>query len=229
MKQQAHVFETQIIRTVRLPYLLSLPKGYGDDPQQQWPLILFLHGAGERALNDMNLLRKHGIPRVVEERDLPFITVSPQCPPNTWWSDHIDALIILLDQTMACYAVDPRRVYLTGLSMGGYGSWHLATEHPQRFAALVPICGGGAWFLGFPERVRLLKDIPVWAFHGAKDDLVPVAESEKLVKELQRCGGNVRFTVYPDAGHDSWTETYNNPQLYEWLLQHSKPAGGSTR
>ena len=219
MKQQAQTFETQITKTVRLPYLLSLPKGYGDDATKAWPIILFLHGAGERAVNDMTLLRNHGIPRVVEERDLPFITVSPQCPPNSWWSEHLEALLGLLDETMTTYRVDRRCVYLTGISMGGYGSWHLASAHAQRFAAVVPICGGGPWFYGFPERVVALKDTPVWAFHGAKDQTVPLAESERLVKVLKECGGNVRFTVYPDAGHDSWTETYNNDELYAWLLQ----------
>jgi len=205
-----------------LPYLLSLPKDYGDKPKKQWPLILFLHGAGERAQNDMQLLRKHGIPRVAEEQDLPFVTVSPQCAPNSWWSEHLDGLCALLDETMARYRVDRTRVYLTGISMGGFGSWHLGVEHPDRFAAIVPICGGGLWPFGFPERVRVLKDTPVWVFHGAKDPLVALDESERLVKVLKECGGNVQFTVYPEADHDSWTETYNNPLLYEWLLQQHK-------
>jgi predicted peptidase len=219
MKQQAKTFETQITKTVRLPYLLSLPAGYGDDPAKAWPLILFLHGAGERGENDMVLLRKEGIPKVAEVRDLPFITVSPQCPPNSWWSEYIDTLTALLDHIAGTYRVDRTRVYLTGLSMGGYGSWHLATEHPERFAAVVPICGGGPKFYGFPQRVTMLKNTPVWVFHGAKDTHVPLAESERLVKLLQECGGNVRFTVYPECGHDSWTDTYNNPELYTWLLQ----------
>jgi predicted peptidase len=219
MKQQALTFTAQITRTVRLPYLLSLPAGYADDPARAWPLILFLHGAGERGENDMPLLRKHGIPRVVEERDLPFITISPQCPPNSWWSEHIGTLLALLDEAAATYRVDQKRVYLTGLSMGGFGSWHLATVAPQRFAAVAPICGGGPWFLGFPERVKVLKTTPVWVFHGAKDTTVAPAESERLVKALQECGGSVRFTLYPEAGHDSWTETYDNRELYTWLLE----------
>jgi predicted peptidase len=222
MKQQAMMLETQITKTERLPYLLSLPAGYNDDAKKDWPLILFLHGAGERALNDMTLLRKHGIPRVAEERDLPFITISPQCPPNSWWSEHMDALLALLDQTAVAYRVDRRRVYLTGISMGGFGSWHLGVAHPERFAAVVPICGGGPWFLGFPERVKALKDTPVWVFHGAKDDVVALSESERLVDALKACGGNVRFTVYPDAMHDSWTETYDNPELYTWLLEQHR-------
>jgi predicted peptidase len=220
MAQEAFVYEAQITKIVRLPYLLSLPKGYGDDPKKKWPFILFLHGAGERALNDMALLKKHGLPRVLEERDLPFVILSPQCPPNRWWPDQAEALMPLLDETLAHYAIDPTRVYLTGLSMGGYGAWFYGTEYPERWAALAPICGGGRWMNGFPERVKVLKDKPVWVFHGARDDRVPIEESEKLVTVLKSVGGNVRFTVYPEAGHDSWTETYNNPELYTWLLQH---------
>ena len=219
MKQQARVLETAIARKARLPYLLSLPAGYAGAPKKKWPLILFLHGAGERAENDMTLLRKHGIPRVVEQRDIPFITVCPQCPPNSWWADYRPELLALIDEVCGAERVDATRVYLTGLSMGGFGSWHLAAENPQRFAAVVPICGGGVWAYGFPERVKALKQTPVWAFHGGKDPTAPIQESQVLVDALKACGGNVRFTVYPEAGHDSWTETYDNPELYAWLLE----------
>lgn len=222
MPQQACTLEKPIVKTVRLNYLLFLPKGYEEKPQQRWPLILFLHGMGERG-NDLELVKKHGIARVVEQReDFPFIAVSPQCPLDSWWPDHFDALDLLLDEICARYRVDPDRLYLTGLSMGGYGAWYYAALHPDRFAALVPICGGGMPFFGFPERVVVLKNVPVWAFHGAKDDRVPLAESERLVKALKAAGGNVRFTVYPDAGHDAWTETYNNPELYRWLLAQTR-------
>ena len=128
----------------------------------------------------------------------------------------------LLDDVAARYVVDERRVYLTGLSMGGYGSWHLAAKHPGRFAAVVPICGGGAWHAGFPSKVQVLRETPVWVFHGAKDGTVPLSESEVLVVKLRECGGDVRFTVYLEAGHDSWTDTYSNPELYEWLLAQRK-------
>ncbi|MEH1832004.1 MAG: prolyl oligopeptidase family serine peptidase [Nostoc sp.] len=117
----------------------------------------------------------------------------------------------------ASYSVDADRVYLTGLSMGGYGTWHFAAAQPQRFAAIAPICGGGN-----PQAVRKLKNLPVWAFHGAKDNVVPLSESEIMVLELKACGGNVKFTVYPEADHDSWTQTYDNPELYEWFLQHQR-------
>jgi len=223
MVQKAHSFEKKVLKTLRLDYLLFLPQGYGSDPQGRWPLILFLHGAGERG-DDLALVKKHGIPKIVErQNDFPFIALSPQCPADSAWWVHNDALDALLDEIVGTYAADPDRLYLTGLSMGGYGAWHLATLYPHRFAAVAPICGGGLWFFGFPENVCRLKDVPVWAFHGAKDPAVPLEESEKMVEALKDCGGDVRFTVYPDAGHDSWTETYDNPELYEWFLQHRRP------
>jgi len=215
--QRAHTFETQITKTVRLNYLLFLPKGYGEKPQQKWPLILFLHGAGERG-DDIELVKKHGIPKIVEKQDdFPFIALSPQCPKSSWWTVELEALNALLDEIVATYAVDTDRIYLTGLSMGGYGAWHLATAYPERFAALAPICGGGD-----PEKACVLKNVPVRVFHGAKDETVSPEESEKMVNALKVCGGDVQFTLYPDAGHDSWTKTYDNPELYKWFLKHTR-------
>jgi predicted peptidase len=219
MTQQPRVFETEVTKRLSLGYLLHMPPGYGDDVAQKWPLILYLHGAGERG-HDLERLKVNGIPRVIEEHpEFPFVTISPQCPAESWWSQHLDALVALLDDVVERYAVDPGRIYLTGLSMGGYGSWSLSVVQPQRFAAVVPICGG----LHAPARfVCILKDVPVWAFHGAKDTVVPLEESLRLVRALQECGGNVRLTVYPDAGHDSWTSTYDDPALYDWLLQQTQ-------
>ena len=215
--QQECTFEAQITKTVKLNYLLFLPKDYGEYPQQKWPLILFLHGAGERG-NDLNLIKAHGIPKIVEQREnFPFIAVSPQCPKHSWWPVEVEALNALLDDVIERYAVDTKRIYLTGLSMGGYGTWALATAYPERFAAIAPICGGGD-----PDEACALKDIPVWVFHGAKDAVVSVEESKKMVKALEDCGGDVRFTIYPEADHDSWTETYDNPELYVWFLRHSR-------
>lgn len=215
--QHGHKFEAQIVKTVRLDYLLFVPRDYGADSTRRWPLILFLHGAGERGA-DLELVKKHGIPKIVAPQpDFPFIAVSPQCPKFSWWTVELEALNALLDELIKAYAVDTERIYLTGLSMGGYGTWHLATAYPQRFAAIAPICGGGA-----PEKVSVLKDVPAWVFHGAKDTVVSPEESDKMVKALKAHGGEVKFTVYPEAGHDSWTETYDNPELYEWFLQHTR-------
>jgi predicted peptidase len=122
--------------------------------------------------------------------------------------------------------VDTRRIYLTGLSMGGYGTWDLGLSHPERFAAIMPICGGGELLkilLAEGERKQALKTLGVWAFHGGKDPIVPLDESQRMVALLKKVGvQDVKLTVYPEAGHDSWTETYNNPEVYEWLLQHQR-------
>lgn len=212
--QYPQVFEKTITKTVSYRYLLFLPEGYGRK-KQRWPVILFLHGAGERG-SDLNLVKKHGPPKIVETRkDFPFIVVSPQCPADAWWTSEIDGLINLLDDVVANYNVDKERIYLTGLSMGGYGTWALAAEYPERFAAIAPICGGGRRIMA-----EKFKDVPVWAFHGAKDPVVPLKESEDIVNAIKERGGDAKLTVYPEAGHDSWTETYNNQALYDWFMQH---------
>jgi predicted peptidase len=222
--QQVKTFKKKISRTVTANYLLFLPKGCEPKGKKRWPLILFLHGAGERG-TDIRKVAVHGPPKIVQSQpDFPFIVVSPQCPDGETWSSEV--LLNLLDAVMAKYPVDPHRVYLTGLSMGGYGSWSLGLEHPERFAAIAPICGGGEpvrVMLAGKKRVADLKSLGVWAFHGAKDPVVPLAESERMVQALQRVGcTDVKLTVYPEAQHDSWTEAYNDSQLYDWLLRHSR-------
>ncbi|MCU0915511.1 MAG: prolyl oligopeptidase family serine peptidase [Planctomycetes bacterium] len=211
------MFQKEITKNVSLKYLLYLPKGYGEKKDQKWPLLLFLHGAGERG-DDVNLVKKHGPPKLIDQgREFPFLVVSPQCPANSWWPEQVEALAALLDEVQSKYAVDADRVYLTGLSMGGFGTWALACRQPERFAAIVPICGGGDRY-----RVSRVKNVPTWVFHGAKDLTVPLQASTDMVEALKKAGGNVQFTVYPEAQHDSWTETYNNPKLYEWLLSHRR-------
>jgi len=214
--QHCQVFEKIITKTLSCQYLLFLPAGYGEK-QQRWPTILFLHGAGERG-SDLNLVKKHGPPKIVEnKKDFPFIVVSPQCPQGQWWPEKVEVLINLLDDIVSRYKVDKERIYLTGLSMGGYGTWTLAAAYPERFAAIAPICGGGQRYAA--DR---LKDVPVWAFHGAKDPLVPLRESEEMVNAIKARGGDAKLTIYPDAGHDSWTVTYDNQELYDWFLKHRK-------
>jgi len=200
---------------IPLRYLVHVPPAAEKDKAKRWPTILFLHGAGERG-DDLELVKKHGPPKIVQTRkDFPFIVISPQCPRGTWWS--MPALNDLLDEVAARYPIDPDRIYLTGLSMGGFGSWALATEYPKRFAAVVPICGGGD-----RRDVERLKDVPIWVFHGGKDGVVPVERTEEMVEALREVHGRVRFTVYPDAGHDSWTKTYDDEELYEWLLRQRR-------
>jgi len=215
--QRESLFEATIAETVRLRHLVYLPPRYHERPHLRWPLMLFLHGAGERG-NDLAQVRRHGPPQLAEERALPFVILSPQCPAETTWLGMLRALAALIEDALQRYRVDPDRVYVTGLSMGGYGTWALAAERPDLVAAIAPICGGGDWFRGFPARVLNLWEMPVWAFHGARDQVVPPSSSQELVALLQALGGPARLTLYPHADHDSWTETYNNPALYRWLL-----------
>jgi predicted peptidase len=218
MRQQPQSFQATIQKNVSLEYLIYLPTDY-QNSDQRWPLVLFLHGIGERGA-DLDLLKLHGIPKVIAQgADFPFIVLSPQCPEDTIWTNELDALHALLDAIIEKYHVDHSRIYLTGLSMGGYGTWHFAATFPAMFAAIAPICGGTIPFVGFPERIHVLKDVPIWAFHGEKDEVVPLQESQELVDVLITHQGNVKFTVYPDTDHDSWTQTYENPDLYEWLLK----------
>lgn len=214
--QHSQTFEKEITKTLSCNYLLFLPEDYGKK-KQRWPLIMFLHGAGERG-SDLNKVKVHGPPKIIEDqKDFPFIVVSPQCPEDDWWTEKVEVLINLLDDIVSRYKVDKERIYLTGLSMGGYGTWSLASAYPERFAAIAPICGGGSRAMAMR-----LKDIPIWVFHGAKDKTVPLKESEEMVNAIRNRGGNVKLTIYPDAGHDSWTETYNNQKLYDWFLEHRK-------
>ncbi len=221
--QHPQTLKKKITKTVSINYLLYLPADYGKDARKKWPLMLFLHGAGERGDN-LDVLKKHGPPNLAAAgKDFPFIIVSPQCPAEDWWTSPkmIDTLTTLLDEIAAAYRVDPDRVYCTGLSMGGFGTWELALSYPNRFAAIAPICGRGR-----PYQAARIRHLPVWVFHGAKDNVVPIKDSEDMVNALKKAGAKeVKFTVYPNAGHDSWTETYNNPELYSWFLSHTrKPA-----
>ncbi len=214
--QQSQKFEKKITKTVSCNYLLFLPEDYGKK-RQRWPLILFLHGAGERG-SVLNKVKAHGPPKIVKNRkDFPFIVVSPQCPEGDWWTEKVEVLINLVDDISARYKVDKERIYLTGLSMGGFGTWSLASAYPERFAAIAPVCGEGSRIMALK-----LKDIPTWVFHGAKDRVVPLEKSEEMVNAIRKRGGDVKFTIYPEAGHDSWTESYKNQELYDWFLEHSK-------
>ena len=212
-QQAAQTFEVNI----KLDYLLFLPKDYEAGPQgddEKWPLLVFLHGAGERG-SDINLVKKHGPPKLVEnDPDFPFVVISPQCPPGGFWNT--DHLLQLIRKTIKEQNVDPERVYLTGLSMGGFGSWALAAEAPELFAAVAPICGGGD-----PGSAAKLVDIPFWVFHGDADRVVPISASQKMVDAVKEAGGEkITFTIYEGVNHDSWTETYANEELYKWFLKH---------
>lgn len=216
--QEARHFEKSIKKTVTLNYLLYLPEDYGKDKNKQWPMIMFLHGVGERG-SDPNKLKVTGPPMMIAQgKKFPFIMVSPQCPDDSWWDKETDALTALLDEIESKYKVDKNRVYLTGLSMGGFGTWSLAIAQPKRFAAIAPICGGGE-----TRRAPLLKDVPIWAFHGDKDSVVPVSRTIEMIDAIKAAGGSPKVTIYPGVNHDSWTQTYNNDDFWKWLLdQHKK-------
>jgi len=217
-------YALKFTQTVRADYLLFLPKGYDAKATKRWPMILFLHGAGERGTNVWKAA-VHGPPKIVKDKpDFPFIVVSPQCSEGKLWSN--ETLLALLDEVTNRYLIDTNRIYLSGLSMGGYGTWNLGTTYPEKFAAIAPICGGGETItvlLSSRSKAAALKSLPVWAFHGAKDPVVAATESERMIEAMKKAGcQDVKLTIYPEANHDSWTETYNNPELYEWFLKHER-------
>lgn len=212
-KQSENRFEKEVTLTLSSNYLLYLPADYHTN-KKVYPLLLFLHGSGERG-TDLNLVKTHGPPKLIEQgMEFPFIIVSPQCPENMFWNPVI--LSALIDDLEANYRIDKNRIYLTGLSMGGDGTWTLAMFQPDRFAAIAPVCGWSS-----PLEAYKIAGIPVWAFHGARDLVVPAKGSEDMIVELQKLGAQAKLTIYPDAGHDSWTETYLNDELYKWFMDHS--------
>jgi predicted peptidase len=223
MLTQELALDQEIRKRVQLRYLLWLPTNY-DHGGQPWPLIVFLHGSGERG-DDLERVKAYGLPqRLAQGFDLPAIVVAPQCPLPSDWTLLDDALLALLDELCATYAVDRRRIYLTGLSMGGRGVWRLAASNPERFAALVPICGRRPDGVRSAETLRPLCDLPIWVFHGAQDQVVPVKESDAMVAALRACGANVRYTIYPDVGHNAWTPAYAELELYTWLFDQQRAA-----
>lgn len=220
----ARTFQKRGPREVRFRYFEYLPPDYGKDPGRRWPLVLFLHGAGERG-TDLNKVLKYGPPRLVSEgRRYDFILIAPQCPPVYGW--RIDDLEVLLEAVTASRAVDPDRLYLTGVSMGGIATWEWLIRRPQWFAAAAPVCGAGD-----EKLARRTRPTPVWAFHGALDGIIPLEASQEMVAAFKEAGGEARLTVYPDVAHESWERAYDDPTLYEWLLAHrrgSRRAGGPT-
>jgi predicted peptidase len=212
MPLAAHRLSTDVTLRVDLPYLLHRPSG--TPPASGWPLVVFLHGSGERG-DDVALLKRQGLPRRIEEGfDLPALLLAPQCPSDGTWAHQLPALTALIDRVTASETVDSARITLTGLSLGGAGVCDLARAQPTRFAALAPICGPWVWYYATPATAR----IPTWAFHGDADEVVPVADSRRLIARLHELGGAARLTEYPGVGHDAWTPAYADPELIAWLL-----------
>jgi len=195
------------------PYLNYEPESFEKD--KEYALLIFLHGAGERG-TDLEMLKVHGPPmQITNGKKFDCHVLAPLCPLEVWWDE--DRLEETLKDFMNKHKVDKQKIYLTGLSMGGYATWKWACKYPDHFAAIAPICGGGD-----PENVKAIKDIPTWAFHGAKDKVVDISESQKMVDALIAIDAEPKFTIYPEANHNSWTETYNNPEFYKWLFSHTK-------
>ena len=198
---------------------------------KSYPLVLFLHGSGERG-TDNKAQTKHGVLPILEGAEKlgqPVFLIAPQCPLGRWWSPAktekrptaevdkadslLDAILALVDESATKYPVDPKRFYVTGLSMGGFATWDLLGRAPDRIAAAIPICGGGD-----PSLVARFKDVPIWAFHGEKDASVPAKRTHEMIAALENAGGKPKSTFYPEVNHDSWTRTYSDPMVLRWML-----------
>lgn len=227
------------IGTTRYPYAVWLPPGQGSG--ERLPVILFLHGAGERGSDGWRQTQV-GLGSAIRwnpERFNDTIVVFAQAPEEQrWLDDPARAAMLAMDRTLAEFRADPNRVYLTGMSMGGYGTWFLATEYPDRWAALAPVCGGilppkqQTSVRQLPRTVgsanpyataaEAVPRVPIWIFHGADDSVIPAEESRRMAEELRARGHDVRYTEYPGAGHNSWDAAYGDAELWQWMLRQKR-------
>jgi predicted peptidase len=205
---EARKFTKDVVLHVEWNYVQWLPEGYATS-EKRWPLLVFLHGAGEVG-DRIATVERHGPPKLAAAgRKFPFILVAPQSPHLLWNPLEVNAFTEEMVKTLK---VDATRVWITGLSMGGNATWMAAAIRPDLYAAAVPVCGWGDFFM-----VRGLARMGVWAFHGAKDPIVPIAKTQELVDSLKLVGGKPKLTIYPEAQHDSWTQAYDDPELWKWL------------
>ena len=215
-QQTPRIFEAESRRPIRLPYLLFLPEDYGKDAGKRWPVLLYLHGGSLRG-DDVERIRKIGLPhRLEEDRKFPFIVVSPLCPEGEIWTD-TDALGQLVDEVCRTHAVDKKRVYVVGHSMGGRGALYLAFKQPARFAAvaaLSPVFPITAW-------AKELRNLPLWLIHGENDKAAPIADSEELVRAIEQAGGHPKFTRLPDRDHFI-LDTVDRHEVVDWLMEHTR-------
>lgn len=199
-------------------YLLYLPEDYAEQTRN-YPLVIYLHGGSQKG-NDLNKLKTYGLPYLVDQgNNFDFIIVSPQCPDNKYWSSE-DWFEPLYTKLLAEYRIDINKVYLTGISMGGYGTFIVAMDYPDKFAAILPLCGG----CNDSDTTRIchLKDIPIWTFHGTADDAIPISETERIVNTLNECGGQIKFTKLEGEGHGIQYLYEEYPEMYKWMLQQSR-------
>jgi predicted peptidase len=212
--QHTQKFSGEYQRAVSGQFLLYLPKGFSEHPAVRYPLLIFLHGSGESG-TDINKVKANGPPKFLDTRpDFPFIVASPQAPDADTGFD-LAAMNVLLDQLLQNLPIDKDRIYLTGLSMGGIDAYRWAGERPGTFAAIAPISAAGNTY-----DACKLKNVPIWAFHGGKDENVKTADGQAMVKASKECGGNIKLTIYPELGHSAWEPAYVDPALYEWFLSH---------
>ena len=196
-------------------YVIRYPHGFDEGSSKKYPVVLFLHGSGTRG-HDLSVLKGNAFFKHTLKMDLPFVTVAPQCNRNSWF-DHFETLRDFAVGIQSMNFADPERIYLVGVSMGGYGAWELAMSLPEVFAALIPLCSGGMYW-----NAGRLGKMPVWAFHGKKDSVVFVTESQKMVEALNKKGNDARLTVYKDNGHNVWDDTFTDPAVFEWMLSQKK-------
>ena len=216
-KSQLIEGEMKTVNVQELGYYLYYPEDYEAKTNEKFPLLLFLHGGGESG-NTLNSLKTNGPPKMIAEgKQFPFLILAPQNPDKKkWWNTR--ALVQLLDSIVTQNRVDSERIYLTGLSRGGGAAWELAVQYPKKFAALAVVCG----MTPVPYASWIDETMPIWVFHGEEDPIIPISESEAMVDKLRKMGRDVKFTKYPDVGHDSWIKAYQTEELYKWLLQQKR-------
>ncbi|WP_339919947.1 prolyl oligopeptidase family serine peptidase [uncultured Flavobacterium sp.] len=205
--------KTEIVTTHELNYALHVPKS----SKEKKPLLIFLHGSGEKG-TDIEKVKVHGPFKYLKSNSLDAYVLAPQCPENEYWDSEVLYQLILKIQKEN--NIDSNRIYLTGLSMGGWGAWNLAFAHPEMFAALVPIAG-------FVDRVPMIENckiasLPIRIFHGLVDDVVDVNYSIAIYKKLKPCNSNIELTIFDNANHDSWTRVYDNKEIYDWMFHQTK-------
>jgi predicted peptidase len=214
--QHAYEFHRTVTERISGRMLLFLPADYDSHAAKKYPLLIFLHGSGE-AGEDLGKVKVHGPPKMVESAtDFPFIVASPQIADEFVGFDAV-TLNAMLDELIARLPIDLDRIYVTGLSLGGKWAYGWASANPERFAAIAPM--DGEWN---PAAGCRLRRVPVWAFHGATDDVVPLAADQAMIDAINGCHGDARITVYPDQGHGAWVPAYADPALYTWLLAHRR-------
>jgi len=214
----SHVSLGQQKQKVKYDYLLYLPKDYAKK-SKKYPLLIYLHGGSQKG-NDLNKLKTYGLPYLINKgKHFDFIVVSPQCPNDKFWSTD-NWFELLFEEISHQYNIDTNRVYCTGISMGGYGSYIVTMDFPDKFAAILPLCGG----INDEDTTRVcnLSQIPIWTFHGTADDKIQISETERIVKSLKKCHGNIKFSRLKNEGHSIEYLYETKPQLYRWLLKQKK-------